>query len=104
MWSYLKGSQESSNLIIIPVQHLPPARQTRSKARTQAVHTSIPRVPLDGNPEVPQLRAHLDRGPAMEGEEKSRKERREPRRSNSFSGVVGAFTAISRTSIKHHGE
>ncbi|MBW0592509.1 hypothetical protein O181_132224, partial [Austropuccinia psidii MF-1] len=60
-------------------------------------------VPLDGTPAVPQLRAQLDRG-RMEGAAPSRKEGRVPRRSNSFSGVVGSFPGISRTSLKGPGE
>ncbi|MBW0553731.1 hypothetical protein O181_093446 [Austropuccinia psidii MF-1] len=52
----------------MPIQHSPPARQTRSQARTQAVLNPTPRAPLDGTPAVPQLRAHLDRGPNVEGE------------------------------------
>ncbi|MBW0575922.1 hypothetical protein O181_115637 [Austropuccinia psidii MF-1] len=39
-----------------------PERQTRSHARAQAVLAPTPRVPLDSTPEVPQLRAQLDRG------------------------------------------
>ncbi|MBW0461081.1 hypothetical protein O181_000796 [Austropuccinia psidii MF-1] len=69
---------------IIPVQHSPPARKTGSQARAQAVLTPTARVPLDGTPEVPQLRAHLDRGPNLEGAEPSRKEGRGPRRSIFF--------------------
>ncbi|MBW0583991.1 hypothetical protein O181_123706 [Austropuccinia psidii MF-1] len=71
----------------MPVEHSPPARQTRSQARAQAALTPIPRVPLDGTPAVPQLRAQLDRAPRMEGAEPSRKEGRGPRRSISLSGV-----------------
>ncbi|MBW0554615.1 hypothetical protein O181_094330 [Austropuccinia psidii MF-1] len=41
----------------MPVQHSPPARQTRS----QAFLTPTPRAPLDGTPAVPQLRAHFAR-------------------------------------------
>ncbi|MBW0502478.1 hypothetical protein O181_042193 [Austropuccinia psidii MF-1] len=51
----------------MPVQHSPPARQTRSQARTQAVLTQTPRAPLDGTPAIPQLSDKLDRGPIMEG-------------------------------------
>ncbi|MBW0516838.1 hypothetical protein O181_056553 [Austropuccinia psidii MF-1] len=51
----------------MPVQHSPPARQTRSQARAQAVLTPTPRAPLDGTPSVPQLRAKLDKGPILEG-------------------------------------
>ncbi|MBW0577133.1 hypothetical protein O181_116848 [Austropuccinia psidii MF-1] len=71
----------------MPVEHSPPARQTRSQARAQAALTPTPRVPLDGTPAVPQLRAHLDRGPQMEGAAPSIQEGRGPRRSISLSGV-----------------
>ncbi|MBW0482591.1 hypothetical protein O181_022306 [Austropuccinia psidii MF-1] len=84
----------------MPMQNSPPARQTRSQARTQAVLTSTPRAPLDGTPEVPQLMAQLDRGPHMEGAAPSRKEGRGPRRSSSFSGVVGGFPGASRVQVK----
>ncbi|MBW0477379.1 hypothetical protein O181_017094 [Austropuccinia psidii MF-1] len=40
----------------------------------------------------------------MEGEAPSRKEGRGPRISRSFSGVVGAFPGISRTTLKGPGE
>ncbi|MBW0567496.1 hypothetical protein O181_107211 [Austropuccinia psidii MF-1] len=88
----------------MPIQHSPPARQTRSQARTQAVLTPTPRAPLDGTPAVSQLRAKLDRGPTLEGAAPSRKEGRGPRRSNSFSGVVGGFPGTSRTIFKGPGE
>ncbi|MBW0540657.1 hypothetical protein O181_080372 [Austropuccinia psidii MF-1] len=71
----------------MPVNHLPPAR-----------------APLYGTSAVPQLRAHLDRGPITEGEEPSRKEGRGKRRSSSFSGVVGTFQGISRTTLRGPGE
>ncbi|MBW0591235.1 hypothetical protein O181_130950 [Austropuccinia psidii MF-1] len=88
----------------MPVEYSPPARQTRSQAKAQAALTPTPRVRLDGTPAVPQLRAHLDRGPHMEGAAPSRKEVRGPRRSISLSGVVGGFPGISRTSLKAQGE
>ncbi|MBW0467959.1 hypothetical protein O181_007674 [Austropuccinia psidii MF-1] len=65
----------------MPVEHSPPARQTRSQARAQAGLTPTPRVPLDRTPAVPQLRAQLDRGPCIKGAAPSRKEGRGPRRS-----------------------
>ncbi|MBW0473342.1 hypothetical protein O181_013057 [Austropuccinia psidii MF-1] len=89
---------------IRPFQNSLPARQTRSQARAQAVLTSTTRAPLDGPPEVPQLRAHLDRGLNLEGEAPSRKEGRGPRRSSSFSEVVGGFPGLSRTNSKGPGE
>ncbi|MBW0549351.1 hypothetical protein O181_089066 [Austropuccinia psidii MF-1] len=51
----------------MPIQHSPPARHTRSQARTQAVLPPTSRAPLDSTPAVPQLRTKLDRGPIMEG-------------------------------------
>ncbi|MBW0494172.1 hypothetical protein O181_033887 [Austropuccinia psidii MF-1] len=65
----------------MPIQHSPPARQTRSQARAQAVLTLTPRAPLYGTPAVPQPRAKLHRGPILEGEAPSRKEGRGPQRS-----------------------
>ncbi|MBW0583783.1 hypothetical protein O181_123498 [Austropuccinia psidii MF-1] len=78
----------------MPVEHSPPERQTRSNARTQAVLIPKPRASLDGTPVVPQLRAHLDRRPNLEGEAPFRKERKGPRRSSAFSGVVGGFQGL----------
>ncbi|MBW0499958.1 hypothetical protein O181_039673 [Austropuccinia psidii MF-1] len=88
----------------MPIQHSPPARQTTSHARTQAVLTPTPRAPLDGTPAVSQLRDKLDRGPILGGEAPSRKEGRVPRRSSSLSGVVGGFPGTSRTIFKSPGE
>ncbi|MBW0578551.1 hypothetical protein O181_118266, partial [Austropuccinia psidii MF-1] len=88
----------------MPIQHSPPASQTRSQARTQAVITPTPRAPLDGTPAVPQLRNKLDRGPIFEGEAPSREEGRGPSRSSSFSGVVGGFPGTSRTIFRGPGE
>ncbi|MBW0528835.1 hypothetical protein O181_068550 [Austropuccinia psidii MF-1] len=53
----------------MPVQNSPPARKTRSQAKNQAFLTPTPRTPFDSTPEVPKLRAQLDRGPQVEGEE-----------------------------------
>ncbi|MBW0507171.1 hypothetical protein O181_046886 [Austropuccinia psidii MF-1] len=88
----------------MPIQHSPPARQTRSHARVQAVLTPTPRAPLDGTPAVPQLRANYDRGPFLEGEAPFTREGRGPRRSNSFSGVVGRYPGHSSTTFKGPGE
>ncbi|MBW0485599.1 hypothetical protein O181_025314 [Austropuccinia psidii MF-1] len=80
-------------------QHSSPTRHTRSQARAQAVITPTPRVPLDGSPADPQLRAHLDRGPITE-EEPSRNEVIVTRRSRYFSGLVGPFLGIAKISFK----
>ncbi|MBW0575087.1 hypothetical protein O181_114802 [Austropuccinia psidii MF-1] len=71
----------------MPIQHSPPAR-----------------APLDDTPEVFQLRAKLDRGPILEGAAPSRNEGRGPRRSSSFSGVVGGFPGSSSTIFRGPGE
>ncbi|MBW0508038.1 hypothetical protein O181_047753 [Austropuccinia psidii MF-1] len=86
----------------MPIQHSPPARQTRSQDRPQAVLTPTPRAPLDGTPAVSL--SHLDRGPNVEGAAPFRKEGRVKRRSRSFSGVVGQFPGASRTIFKGPGE
>ncbi|MBW0569174.1 hypothetical protein O181_108889 [Austropuccinia psidii MF-1] len=83
----------------MPIQHSPAARQTRSQARPPAALTQTPRAPLDGTPTVPQLRAKLDRGPILEGEAPSRKEGRGPRRSSSFSEVLGKMSEPSLLAI-----
>ncbi|MBW0574718.1 hypothetical protein O181_114433 [Austropuccinia psidii MF-1] len=88
----------------MPLQFPPPERQTKSQARAKDVITLTPRVPLDGIPDVPELRAHLDRGQVMERAAQSRKEGRGPGRSSSLSGVVGTFPGISRTTLKGTGE
>ncbi|MBW0501085.1 hypothetical protein O181_040800 [Austropuccinia psidii MF-1] len=88
----------------MPFQHSPPAIKTRSQARTQSVITLTPRAPLDSSPAVPHLRAHLDRGQFMEGEEPSRKEGRGPKKTNSFLGVVGTSTGIQNTTLTGLGE
>ncbi|MBW0580536.1 hypothetical protein O181_120251 [Austropuccinia psidii MF-1] len=41
----------------MPIQHSPPARQTRSQARTQAVLTPTPRAPFDSTPAEGRKRA-----------------------------------------------
>ncbi|MBW0505656.1 hypothetical protein O181_045371 [Austropuccinia psidii MF-1] len=64
----------------MPVQHSPPERQTRSQVSS------------------------IYRGPNVEGEPLFRKEGRGPRRSSSFSGVVGSFPGLSRTTFKGPGE
>ncbi|MBW0471168.1 hypothetical protein O181_010883 [Austropuccinia psidii MF-1] len=76
----------------------------RSQARAQSVLTPTPRVSIGSTPAVPQLRAQLDGGPHLEGAAPSRKEGREQRRSSSFSGVVGVFPGLSRTTFKGTGE
>ncbi|MBW0460527.1 hypothetical protein O181_000242 [Austropuccinia psidii MF-1] len=73
---------ENNCHIISPFQHSHNERQTRPRARAQAVLTPTPRVPLEGTPEASQQRAHIDRGPFKEGVAPSRKEGMGPRSSN----------------------
>ncbi|MBW0504213.1 hypothetical protein O181_043928 [Austropuccinia psidii MF-1] len=56
----------------MPVQHRPPAKNTRSQ-RHQAVLTPTARDPLDHTPSVNQLSANLYRVPPMEGAAPSRR-------------------------------
>ncbi|MBW0520491.1 hypothetical protein O181_060206 [Austropuccinia psidii MF-1] len=88
----------------MPVQHSPPARRTRSQDRAQAVVTPTTGAPLDDAPAVPQPRAHLDRGPNFLEDAPSWMEGRGKKRSSSFSGVVGGFPGLSRTTFKIPGE
>ncbi|MBW0575273.1 hypothetical protein O181_114988 [Austropuccinia psidii MF-1] len=58
----------------MPIQYLPPTRQTRSQARAQAVPTPTPRAPLDSTPAVPQLRAQFGRSSTIqEGRKRGKK-------------------------------
>ncbi|MBW0473569.1 hypothetical protein O181_013284 [Austropuccinia psidii MF-1] len=50
----------------MPIQHSPPARQTRSQDRAQAVLTPTPRAPPDGTPAVPQQRAQFGRSSTIQ--------------------------------------
>ncbi|MBW0532131.1 hypothetical protein O181_071846 [Austropuccinia psidii MF-1] len=81
----------------MPIQHQPPTGQTVSQARAQAFLTQTPTVPLDGTPAAPQLRAPFGRSSTIQ-------ETRGPRRSSSFSGVVGCFPGLSRTTLEGPGE
>ncbi|MBW0586548.1 hypothetical protein O181_126263 [Austropuccinia psidii MF-1] len=56
---------------IIPVQHSPPAKNTRSQ-RNQTVLTPTARAPLDHTPSGDQMSASLDRGLLMEGQAPSK--------------------------------
>ncbi|MBW0587066.1 hypothetical protein O181_126781, partial [Austropuccinia psidii MF-1] len=56
--------------------------KTRPQSRAKPVITPASRAPLDGTPEVPQLRDHLDRGHNLEGEALSIQEGRGPSRSS----------------------
>ncbi|MBW0528680.1 hypothetical protein O181_068395 [Austropuccinia psidii MF-1] len=56
----------------MPVQHSPPAKNTRSQIH-QAFLTPTVRAPLDFTPSVHQLSENWDRGPPMEGAAPSRR-------------------------------
>ncbi|MBW0470876.1 hypothetical protein O181_010591 [Austropuccinia psidii MF-1] len=83
---------------------IPECQATLVFNKSPSVLTPTSRAPLDGTPAVPQLRAQLDRGPILEGAVPSRKEVRGPRISSFFSGVVGGFPGLSRTTIKGPGK
>ncbi|MBW0567835.1 hypothetical protein O181_107550 [Austropuccinia psidii MF-1] len=73
----------------MPVQHSPPARNTRSQ-RNPAVLAPTARVPLQCTPSVHLLSANLDRGAA-----RSRRGSMKSRRSRSFSGLLGGYPGMS---------
>ncbi|MBW0474926.1 hypothetical protein O181_014641 [Austropuccinia psidii MF-1] len=77
----------------MPVQHSPLAKDTRSQ-KHQAVLTPTARAPFDCTPAVNQLSANLDRGPPMDGAAPSRRGGVKPRRSRSFSGLLGGYPSI----------
>ncbi|MBW0477069.1 hypothetical protein O181_016784 [Austropuccinia psidii MF-1] len=87
----------------MPVQHSPPAKNTRSQ-RNPAVLTPTTRVPLDHTPSVNQLSANLDRGPPMEGAAHSRRGGMKSRRSRSFSGLLGGYHGMSEGARERLGE
>ncbi|MBW0499234.1 hypothetical protein O181_038949 [Austropuccinia psidii MF-1] len=87
----------------MPVQHSPPAKNTRSQ-RNQAVLTPTARVPLDRTPSVHQLSANLDRGPPMEGAKPSRRGGMKSRISRSFSGLLGGYPGMSEGARARLGE
>ncbi|MBW0561367.1 hypothetical protein O181_101082 [Austropuccinia psidii MF-1] len=78
----------------MPVQHSPPAKNTRSQ-RIQAVLTPTARAPLDRTPSVHPLSANLDRVPPMEGTAPSRRGGMKSRRSRAFSGLLGDYPGMS---------
>ncbi|MBW0577383.1 hypothetical protein O181_117098 [Austropuccinia psidii MF-1] len=88
---------------IIPVQHSPPAKNTRSQ-RHQAVLTPAARAPLDCTPSVDQLSANPERGPPMEGAAPSRRGGVKSRRSRSLSGLLGGYPSISQGTRSRPGE
>ncbi|MBW0544139.1 hypothetical protein O181_083854 [Austropuccinia psidii MF-1] len=87
----------------MPVQHSPPAKNTRSQ-RHQAVLTPTARAPLDRTPSVHQLSAKLDRGPPMEEAAPSRRGGVKSRRSISFSGLLGGYSSIPKGPGSRLGE
>ncbi|MBW0569580.1 hypothetical protein O181_109295 [Austropuccinia psidii MF-1] len=87
----------------MPVQHSPPAKNTRSQ-RHQAVLTPTARAPLDRTPSVHQLSANLDRGPPIEGAAPSRRGGVKSRRSRSFSGLLGGYPSIPQGPRSRLGE
>ncbi|MBW0488990.1 hypothetical protein O181_028705 [Austropuccinia psidii MF-1] len=87
----------------MPVQHSPPAKNTRSKGNPTFL-TPTARVPLDCTPSVHQLSANLDRGPPMKGAASSRRGGMKSRISRSFSGLLGGYPGMSECAIAILGE
>ncbi|MBW0585231.1 hypothetical protein O181_124946 [Austropuccinia psidii MF-1] len=87
----------------MPVQHSPPAKNTRSQ-RIQAVLTPTARAPLDRTPSVHQLSAKFDRGPPMEGAAPSRRGGMKSRRSRSFSQLLGGYPGMSEGARARQGQ
>ncbi|MBW0552723.1 hypothetical protein O181_092438 [Austropuccinia psidii MF-1] len=93
----------------MPIRHSPPARQTRSQARAQAVLTPTPRAPLDSTPSVPQLRAC----PGEDGEEEEENSVEEeesdgtegaPASVGASQGTGGQTLAQSNQAVSHQSE
>ncbi|MBW0552821.1 hypothetical protein O181_092536 [Austropuccinia psidii MF-1] len=87
----------------MPVQHSPPAKNTRSQ-RSPAFITPTASVLIDCTPSVNQLSANFDRGPPMEGAEPSRRGGMKSRRSRSFSGLLAGYPGMSDDARARLGE
>ncbi|MBW0478179.1 hypothetical protein O181_017894 [Austropuccinia psidii MF-1] len=87
----------------MPVQHSPPANNTRSH-RHQAVLTPAERAPLDCTTSVNQLSENLDRVPPIEGAEPSRRGGVKSGISRSFSVLLGGYQSISQGPRRRSGE
>ncbi|MBW0481267.1 hypothetical protein O181_020982 [Austropuccinia psidii MF-1] len=87
----------------MPVQHSPPAKNTRSQ-RNPAVLTPTARVPLEHTPSVHQLSANLDRGPPMEEAAPSRSGGMKSRISRTFYGLLGGYPGMSEGARARLGE
>ncbi|MBW0545463.1 hypothetical protein O181_085178 [Austropuccinia psidii MF-1] len=87
----------------MPVQHRPPAKNTRSQ-KNPAFLTPTARVSLDHTPSVHQLRENSDRGPPMEGAAPSRRGGMKSRRSRSFSSLLGGYPGMSEGARARLGE
>ncbi|MBW0490990.1 hypothetical protein O181_030705 [Austropuccinia psidii MF-1] len=83
----------------MPIKHSPPARQTRSQARAQAVITPNSRVPLDGTPAVPHLRVQFVRNRIIqEGRKRAKKIK------SFLRGTGGPTLAQSNQPVYYHSE
>ncbi|MBW0472765.1 hypothetical protein O181_012480 [Austropuccinia psidii MF-1] len=85
------------------VQQSPPARQTRSQARGQAVPTPTPRVSLDSTPAVPQLRLSRTtfKGTGEDGEEEEESDGTD---SPWSCGGIPRYLRVNSSPVSHKSE
>ncbi|MBW0570295.1 hypothetical protein O181_110010 [Austropuccinia psidii MF-1] len=79
----------------MPVQHSPPARQTRSQARAQASLTQTPRAPLDGTPAEEDNSVEEEEADGIEGV---------PAPLGASQGTGGTTLAQSNQPVSHQSE
>ncbi|MBW0506292.1 hypothetical protein O181_046007 [Austropuccinia psidii MF-1] len=90
----------------MPVQHSPPAKDTRSQ-RHQAFLTPTARAPLECTPAVHQLSTNLDRGPPMEGAASSRRgevDQGESEETEVEAALAGSPEASKAPNLAHYNQ
>ncbi|MBW0487389.1 hypothetical protein O181_027104 [Austropuccinia psidii MF-1] len=88
----------------MPVQNSFPARWKISWVRLQVIQNPTSRIPPCGTTADDHLRAFVERGKIMEGEETSRKGGRGPSKLNSLPQSVDILPRISKTMFQGLGE
>ncbi|MBW0543160.1 hypothetical protein O181_082875 [Austropuccinia psidii MF-1] len=87
----------------MPIQHSPPARQTRSQARTQSVLTPTPRAPLMAPQQGPGEDGEEEEDNSVE-EEKSDGCEGAPAHVGASQGTGGPTLAKSNQHVSHQSE